>query len=100
MVTRCAPVSRLAGVPSSVGAASRLAETGKINVTVLPPVDRDKLYTELSYTQSGPGLQAGTYTLLLRVINPLPNGKALKFANQKQDQALAGWLTLGTFAVR
>jgi len=67
---------------------------------VLPPVDRDRLYTELTYTNPKPGLQAGTYTLVLRVVNPLPNGKALKFANQKQDQALAGWLTLGTFAVR
>jgi len=67
---------------------------------VLPPVDRDQLYTEMSYANPSPGLKAGTYTLLLRVINPLSNGKALKFANQKQDQDLAGWLTLGAFTVQ
>jgi hypothetical protein len=34
-----------------------------------------------------------------RVKNPLPNGKELKFANQKQDADRSGWLTLGDFAV-
>jgi hypothetical protein len=68
--------------------------------SVLPPVDRDKLYTEMSYTHPSSGLQAGTYTLLLRVVNPLSNGKSLKFANQKQDQDLAGWLTLGAFTIQ
>lgn len=35
-------------------------------------------------------------TLALRVINPLPNGKPLRFANAGQDQHAAGWLTLGS----
>jgi len=33
--------------------------------------------------------------LALRVINPLPNGKPLKFANAEQDADAPGWLTLG-----
>jgi hypothetical protein len=38
---------------------------------------------------------AGAVHLVLRVPNPLPNGPPLRFANQSQDQHLAGWLTLG-----
>jgi len=33
--------------------------------------------------------------LALRVVNPLPKGKALRFANADQDADVAGWLTLG-----
>ncbi len=33
--------------------------------------------------------------LALRVIQPLPQGKALKFANAEQDADVQGWLTLG-----
>jgi hypothetical protein len=35
------------------------------------------------------------FTLLVRVINPLPSGKPLRFANSTQDSILPGWLTLG-----
>lgn len=38
---------------------------------------------------------SGKYTVLLRVVNPLAGGKALRFANQEQDKTKAGWLTLG-----
>ncbi len=34
--------------------------------------------------------------LALRVIHPLPNGKALRFANADQDRHVAGWLSVGT----
>jgi len=43
------------------------------------------------------GLPTGRYRLLLRVPNPMPGGKSLRFANTSQDQDLAGWLTLGEF---
>jgi hypothetical protein len=33
--------------------------------------------------------------LALRVVNPLPKGKPLKFANADQDTDAEGWLTLG-----
>jgi len=34
-------------------------------------------------------------TLALRFINPLPNGKPLRFANAEQDRLAPGWLSLG-----
>ncbi len=33
--------------------------------------------------------------IALRVINPLANGKPLRFANESQDRHAPGWLTLG-----
>jgi hypothetical protein len=45
-------------------------------------------------------LVPGTYRLLLRVPNPIPSGKPLRFANQTQDQDREGWLALGSFGVR
>ena len=35
-------------------------------------------------------------TLALRVVNPLSNGKPLRFANATQDQHASGWLSLGS----
>ena len=40
-------------------------------------------------------LPVGACRLLLRVPNPMPGGKPLRFANQTQDADLPGWLTLG-----
>jgi hypothetical protein len=40
------------------------------------------------------------FVLLLRVVNPLPNGKPLRFANVTQDETLAGWLTLTTIPIQ
>jgi len=51
------------------------------------------------YQMWGPLPGASTtvpFTLLARVINPLPNGRPFRFANAAQDQTLKGWLTLGT----
>lgn len=42
---------------------------------------------------------AGTFTVLLRVAQPLPGGKPLRFANAEQDRTREGWLTLGTIDV-
>ena len=41
------------------------------------------------------GVQPQDRFIALRVINPLANGKPLRFANQTQDQHAPGWLTLG-----
>ncbi len=38
---------------------------------------------------------AGRYKLALRVPNPLPNGRPVRFANRTQDADAEGWLTLG-----
>ena len=45
------------------------------------------------------GVQPGTYTLALRVPNPLPTGKPLRFANATQDADAPGWLTLAPVTV-
>jgi hypothetical protein len=46
------------------------------------------------------GLSEGTgYKLLMRVVNPMTNGKPVSFANAKQGQDWGGWLTLGSFDV-
>jgi len=56
----------------------------------------------LQWTLSLPahGLAAGSYTLMLRVVNPLSNGKPFRFGNQSQDQHRTGWLSLGTVIVQ
>jgi hypothetical protein len=45
------------------------------------------------------GVKAGTYTLAVRVPNPLPTGKPLRFANNTQDVDAPGWLSLGTVRI-
>jgi hypothetical protein len=68
---------------------------------VEPPAhDRSKPYTIWSFSQTNHGLQPGSFTLVMHVVNPLTNGKALRFANSTQDQNLNGWLTLGSFSVK
>jgi hypothetical protein len=44
-------------------------------------------------------LDAGTYELLLHVINPLTHGHPLRFANETQDRHQPGWLSIGSFEV-
>ncbi len=63
-------------------------------------VDRSKPYVAWSYVNPAHGLHSGAYTLVMRVVNPLVNGKSLKFANTAQDQDLSGWITLGSFNVK
>ena len=60
----------------------------------LLPADADRRWEYAADTKS---LAPGDYHLLLRVPNPMPNGRPLRFANLAQDQHLPGWLTLGEF---
>ncbi len=46
------------------------------------------------------GVPAGAYRLALRVPNPLPQGKPVRFANETQDADAPGWLMLGPFERR
>ncbi|MCZ7636620.1 MAG: DUF4832 domain-containing protein [Verrucomicrobia bacterium] len=46
------------------------------------------------------GLPAGPRRVLVRVANPMPGGRPLRFANLAQDRDLEGWLTLGTIDVK
>jgi len=56
--------------------------------------------THWAYEIDTTSLSRGTYRLLLRVVNPLPNGNPLRWANRAQDQDKPGWLTLGEFRYR
>jgi hypothetical protein len=62
------------------------------NLTTVLPGEKP---IELEASASSESLPPGTYRVLLRVANPLPKGAPLRFANQAQDDARAGWLTLG-----
>ncbi len=44
-------------------------------------------------------LKTGNYQIVLRVINPLKNGKPLRFANTDQNRHLDGWLSLGELQI-
>lgn len=61
-------------------------------ITGLLPGDAPR---EWSATLTMPKQPTTKLTLALRVINPLPNGKPLRFANADQDRHAPGWLSLG-----
>ena len=42
---------------------------------------------------------SGRYILLLRIPNPMPTGRQLRFANKTQDMDIEGWLTIGGFKI-
>ncbi len=44
-------------------------------------------------------LKPGRYTLLVQIVNPLPGGHPVRFANTMQDRDLPGWLSVGRFEV-
>lgn len=51
---------------------------------------------EFQCAMAAEDLVPGASVLALRVVNPLPRGKPLRFANVTQDQHVSGWLTLLT----
>ncbi len=55
--------------------------------------------TQFETSAADQSMPPGNYRVILRVVNPLPHGVPLRFANQAQDEARAGWLTLGTVAL-
>jgi Domain of unknown function (DUF4832) len=67
--------------------------TGKLT-RLLPDESIRKWLDDLNLSD----VPAGTYTLALRVPNPLPNGLPLRFANATQDRHLEGWLSLSEVA--
>jgi len=77
-----------------------LDSTGKVATTwrtdwdltgILPGPDS----IALDFTQAKLALPTGEYQVVMRAVNPLPNGVPLRFANQTQDANTPGWLSLG-----
>lgn len=60
---------------------------------ILPDSEGKKIRAELDLSN----LPTGGYTLTMRVVNPLPNGKPLQFANRQWAQTTPGALSLGQF---
>jgi hypothetical protein len=71
-------------------------EIGSGKLTGLLPGDKPRVWTD---TLDVAGVEAGRYTLAVRVPNPLKTGKPLRFANKTQDIAAPGWLSLGDVRV-
>ncbi len=64
---------------------------GAGKITGLLPGDKAREWDEMFALQ---GMKAGKYNLALRIPNPLPQGRPVRFANKTQDQHAMGWLTL------
>lgn len=71
---------------------------GKTTDWKLPEIQPDNQEYLRAFVAS-PKLSRGNYRLLLRLVNPLPNGNSLRFANPQQDRDQYGWLTLGEFDI-
>jgi hypothetical protein len=68
----------------------------KGSLTALLPGDPPREWKEsLELT----GVPSGEYQLALRVPNPMPQGRPLRFANAGQDRDSPGWLTITTVTV-
>lgn len=83
---------------AAVDAEGRIAarwQTGWTVTGIQPGQDP----TELSTPINTRGLRRGTYDIVLRVANPLPQGTPLRFANTSQDTH-SGWLHLGAVTTR
>jgi hypothetical protein len=87
------------GVLDSAGTVVKTYDPEWNLTTLLPTSAGETPYNEWTYSDPAHGLKPGIYTLLLHVVNPLSNGKALRFANTTQDADLMDWLTLGRFTV-
>ncbi|MFN0081473.1 MAG: carbohydrate-binding protein [Ferruginibacter sp.] len=83
---------------AAVNAAGQLRYLGIRRNCNLNLVQPNELANYRSFF-SNSTLSDGVYTFLMRVVNPLEvysaQAKQLRFANNTQDQNLAGWLTLG-----
>lgn len=79
---------------AALDAEGRIAQRWPVDwkITGLLPGDAPR---EWNATLNLPKKPTAKLTLALRVINPLANGKPLRFANAEQDRHAPGWLSLG-----
>lgn len=64
----------------------------------LPEILPDGMEHARAVTLNGP-IPNG-HRLLMRIVNPLPNGKPLRFASEGQDDDQSGWVTLQAILLR
>ena len=79
---------------AALDAAGRIAQSWPVDWKITDPLpgDAPREWTATLNLVKVPNAQL---TLALRVINPMPNGKPLRFANAEQDRHAPGWLSLG-----
>lgn len=63
------------------------------NLPAIQPDEKEHIRSAILQTEIPEG-----HRLLLRFVNPLPNGSPLRFASDQQDDDQEGWLTLQTLA--
>jgi hypothetical protein len=78
-----------------------LSKAGKILMTSQSEWEIRKILpgageVHFSHAFEPTGIAPGEYKVLLRVVNPLPGGFQMWFANEEQNSSVSGWLTLGT----
>lgn len=69
---------------------------GNGSLSNLLPGDRPRVWME---TLDVSAVKAGSYTLAVRVPNPLKNGQPVRFANADQDATADTWLSLGSVSI-
>lgn len=77
-----------------LNATGKLAATWTTNwkLTGILPGEPARVWQQCVAARTWDG---GRSCLLLRVTNPMPGGRPLRFANREQDRDLEGWLILG-----
>jgi hypothetical protein len=80
--------------PAAISADGKIQQRWPVNwkITDLLPGDESR---EWKASMNLPKKPLAGLTFGLRVIQPLPNGKPLSFANAEQDRHVPGWLSLG-----
>jgi len=83
---------------AAVNAKGQMVASGQVpfDLTSVEPGDPQQF--TYSLPNSG-ALAAGTYSIVMRVVNPLQCGVPLTFANAAQDSTLTGWLTLDSVTI-
>jgi hypothetical protein len=84
------------GLANAEGKIIQTWSTDTTLVGILPDASGTALQNVIDLTSIKPS----NYQLLVRVVNPLPNGKPLQFANVEWESISPGWQTLGAITVK
>jgi hypothetical protein len=80
---------------AAVAGDGRIAESWNValRISSVQPGATGQFVSDLPI---GGQMPQGMYSIVVRVVNPLPGGVPLQFANAGQGKTLSGWMTLGT----